>query len=290
MQELKKTIRRYYYLTKPGIIYGNLMTAAAGFFFASKGMISIPLFAAAMGGIGLVMASGCVFNNYIDQDIDKKMDRTKKRALVKGFISGRNALIYGTVLGIIGFSLLIFGTNQLAALWAGIGFIFYVVIYGIAKRRSVHGTVVGSVSGAVPPVVGYVAVTGNFDLGALLLFLMLVCWQMPHFYAIAIFRLKDYKAAGIPVLPAVGGIRLTKIAILMYIVAFALVSQQLFGAGYTGAVYLITILVVSAYWFVIGARGFSTLDDTKWARRMFRFSLIVLLTLSLLISVEVLLP
>src|SRR3981189_1142404 len=102
------------------------------------------------------------------------MTRTKKRALVSGLISGRNALIYATILGLIGFSLLVFHTNLLTAFIGFIGFFVYIVLYGISKRRSIHGTIVGSIAGAVPPVVGYLAVTNNFDSGAFLLFLILV--------------------------------------------------------------------------------------------------------------------
>ena len=283
-------IKRYYYLTKPGIIYGNTITAVAGFLLAAQGNIDIRLFGATIVGIGLVMASGCVFNNYIDRGIDKKMDRTKARSLVSGKISGRSALIYGSILGVLGVGLLALQTNFLATAWAIAGFVFYVVLYGIAKRRSVHGTVVGSISGAVPPVVGYVAVAGHFDLGALLLFFILVCWQMPHFYSIAVFRLKDYKAAGIPVLPLIGGMHLTKVAILMYIFAFAVLVQQLYSAGYTGVIYLVVMLALCGYWFVIGLKGFRALNNNLWARQMFKFSLIVLLAFSILISVEVVLP
>src|SRR5579872_2970145 len=183
--------RDYYKLTKPGIVYGNVFTTIAAFLFAIRWRFesfqSIELFLATVFGISFVIGSACVFNNYLDRDIDKRMERTQKRALVTGAISTRSALMYGTILGLVGFILLGVFVNVLTALIALVGFIFYVILYGIAKRGSHWGAVVGSVSGAVPIVVGYTAVTNQLDLTALILFLVLVFWQMPHFYAIAIY-------------------------------------------------------------------------------------------------------
>src|SRR5579871_5606007 len=145
----------YVQLTKPGIIFGNLFAAVGGFFLASRGHFNPVLFVATVCGISLVIGSGCVVNNYIDRDIDAKMERTKKRALVKGAISGRNAILYASVLGIIGFLLLFIYTNLLTVCVGLVGYFFYVVMYTIWKRKSDIGTIVGSVSGAVPPVAGY---------------------------------------------------------------------------------------------------------------------------------------
>ena len=204
-------IKAYYLLAKPGIIYGNALTAIGGYFLAAKGIFDLSLFLSMLFGLSFVIGSACVFNNIMDQGIDSKMARTKKRALVTKTIPEFHAVVYGSILGILGFLLLLCNTNVLTALIAFIGFIFYVIVYGIFKRKSVHGTVIGSISGAVPPVVGYCAVTNNLDLGAFLLFIILVIWQMPHFYAIAIFRRDDYVAASIPVLPIKKGLFQTKI-------------------------------------------------------------------------------
>lgn len=162
--------------------------------------------------MSLVVASGCVFNNYIDRDIDRKMERTKNRVLVKGLISPAVSLVYATLLGIAGFMLLWFGANPLAC-WLGVmGFVVYVGVYSLyMKRHSVYGTLIGSLSGAAPPVIGYCAVTGEFDSGAAILLAIFSLWQMPHSYAIAIFRFKDYRAANIPVLPVVKAFRWRRI-------------------------------------------------------------------------------
>jgi len=286
----KDTIRAYYHLTKPGIIYGNTLAALAGFLLASKGHINFWLLLATLIGIALVVASACVFNNYIDRDIDSKMSRTKKRALATGEISGRSALTYATLLGITGFSVLITYTNYLTAFIGFVGFFAYIVLYGIGKRKTVHGTLIGTISGATPPVAGYCAVTNHFDAAALVLFLILVFWQMPHFYAIAIYRLKDYKAASIPVLPAVKGIHITKVSILLYIVGFIVAAVTLTLLGYTGYVYAAIIGLVGLAWIRLGLKEFKAADNTVWARKMFMFSLIVLLTFSTTVSLEAWLP
>ncbi len=284
------TAKKYYRLAKPGMIYGNSLFAIGGFFLASKGHIHFSLFLAMLVGLALVMASGCVFNNYLDRDIDAKMSRTKKRALVAGSISGQNALIYACLLGLAGSTILGVWTNTLTQLIALAGLFAYVVLYGFGKRRTVHGTVIGSISGAIPPVVGYCAVTDHLDGGALLLFLILVFWQMPHFYAIAIYRFKDYAAAKIPVLPLKKGIRATKLQIAGYIVAFIAASVQLTVFGYTGYSYLVVMAIVGAAWLRLALLGFKTKDDNAWARKVFFTSLAITVVFSLMISINAWLP
>ena len=163
-------------------------------------------------------------------------------------------------------------------------------MYGAAKRRSVHGTLVGSVSGAIPVVVGYCAVTGAFDVGALLLFAILVAWQMPHFYAIAIFRKSDYAAANIPVLPVVAGVHAAKMQMLAYIGAFMVANILLTLLGYTGNIFLAVMVVVSLLWLRLALRGLPATNDERWAKQLFRFSLIVILIFSLMIAINSLLP
>ncbi len=283
-------LKTYYHLTKPGIIYGNLMTTVAGFLLASKGDINPGLLLATGVGTALGMASGCVFNNYIDRGIDAKMKRTQRRALPSGTISGRAALIYASVLGLLSFTTLAVFTNKLVLAAGVIAVFFYVVLYGIAKRKSSLGTVVGSVPGALPPVAGYLAVTNNLDGGALLLFLIMVIWQMPHFYAISVFRMKDYAAAQLPVLSVKKGVKTTKNYIMVYIVAYLLAAPLLTLLSYTGFTYMLVMGVAGLVWFWKGVQGFTADNDTAWARKMFGFSLIVLLAWSFMLSVDVWLP
>ena len=269
-------IKEYYELVKPGIVYGNAFTTLAAFLFASRWHFSAALFLATMLGITLVIASACVFNNYIDRELDSKMTRTRDRALASGKIPNSSALVYASALGVIGFALLSMFVNALTATVAFTGFVFYVIIYGWAKRTGSWGTLVGSIAGAAPIVVGYTAVTNRFDLAALLLFLILALWQMPHFYAIALHRLEEYKAAGIPVLPIAKGARRTKVSILLYIVAFIIAAASLTFFNFTAYGYLAVILSSGLVWLWLAARGFTASDDAMWARRLFLFSLIVL--------------
>ncbi|MEK7152664.1 MAG: UbiA family prenyltransferase, partial [Patescibacteria group bacterium] len=204
--------------------------------------------------------------------------------------SGRSAVIYATLLGITGFAVLVEFVNLLTV---AIGFgalFFYVVVYGFWKRRSTLGTVIGSIAGATPPAAGYCAVTNNIDTGAAILFLILVCWQMPHFYSIAVYRLRDYAAASLPVLPVKKGIHITKIYIVLYITAFIGAAQLLTIYGYTGYTYAVVLAILGLAWLWKAIRGFNAPDYKRWARTMFLFSLIVITTLSSVIAANAVLP
>jgi len=279
-------LKAYYRLTKPGIIYGNGMMALAGFLFASGGKINIALMFALLVGIGLVIASACALNNYIDRGIDSKMARTKKRAIPAGVISGKSAIVFTVILGVIGFGLLVAFTNWVTVLLGAIAYFTYIVLYGYTKRTSVYSTLVGSISGAVPPAAGYVAVTGVFDTAALLLFLIMTFWQMPHFYAIGMYRRKDYASAKLPILPVKKGMQATKVQILAYIPAFIASAWLLTLFGYASVVFLVGMTLLGGIWFYKGAQGFKAVDDEKWARMMFLFSLKVLLGFALLLSID----
>jgi protoheme IX farnesyltransferase len=281
------SLKHFIQITKPGIIFGNVLSVAGGFFLASKGHVDIGLFLAAVIGTSLVVASGCVFNNCIDRDIDVKMERTKNRVLVQGLVSVKLAFVYATVLGILGVGLLYTKANALAALFAVIGFVIYVGFYSLyLKRKSVHGTLVGSLSGAMPPVIGYVAVSNSFDLAALTLLVMFSLWQMPHSYAIAIFRFNDYRAASIPVLPVKRGIRVAKRHILIYILAFLLATLMLTFGGYAGLNYLAVAAAMGMYWLYMAWTGYKAKDDTVWARKLFVFSIFTITALSVAMSLD----
>lgn len=279
-------MKLYYTLTKPGIVFGNLMTAAAGFFLASGGHLDYGLGAAVLIGLALIMASAGVFNNYLDCESDSKMERTKQRPLVKKAISTSHALLFAAGLGISGVGVLWGWTNRLALSIALAGFIIYVVLYFILKRRSEYATLMGSLAGAVPPVVGYCAVTDHLDAGALILFLILLLWQMPHFFAIAVYRIEDYAAASIPVLPVKKGIEATKVQMLLYIVAFIATVPLLTLFHYAGYAYLIVVALVGIAWLGLGFKGFVNDNPQQWARKMFHFSLVTILVLCVMMAVD----
>ncbi|MBS0627369.1 MAG: protoheme IX farnesyltransferase [Verrucomicrobia bacterium] len=279
-------IKTYFELTKPGILFGNAITAIGGYALASKGSIHIPLLLITLVGLSFIIASACVCNNYKDQKVDAKMARTQNRALVKGLISSKQALIFATILLLLGIITLSIGTNLLTLFVALTGFFLYVVVYSNYKYKSIHGTLIGSLSGGIPPVVGYCALQNTLDGGALLLFTIVALWQMPHFFAIAIYRLQDYVSASIPVYPAKKGILSTKIQMLIYVSAFLLSTLMLTFFHYTGYTYLAVIAPLDLFWLYLCIQGFKTTDTILWARKMFFFSLIIILTLTLLISVD----
>lgn len=283
-------LKEYYLLTKPGIIYSNTLATIAGFLLAAQGhIVFLTGFAVIVGTAGII-ASACVFNNITDKTIDALMQRTKKRALVTGTITPKQAFLFAILLGIVGFAILGLWTNLLTVTVGLIGFIDYVFLYGFAKRTSVHGTLVGSISGAMPPIAGYVAITNHVDSAVVLLFLIWVCWQMVHFYAIALYRKTDYQEAGVPVLPVVKGLWTTRIQMLVYTVGFILFSSLMGILHYTGMVYLFGVDVIGLGWFGLSMQGFVIQDSTKWARKMFYYSLFVMLALCILIATGSILP
>jgi protoheme IX farnesyltransferase len=216
------------------------------------------------------------------------MERTKNRVLVRGLISGKVAIVYAIILGILGLAVLYCLANPLTAIIAVIGLFFYVIAYSLYfKRNSIYGTVIGAISGAIPPVVGYTAVTNRFDVGAVILFMILFFWQMPHFYAISICRLNDYSAASIPILPIKKDLRHTKISMLVYMVAFTIASILPSVVGLTGKIYFIAALAMGLIWLGIGLKGFKVDNEIQWARKVFMFSIINITLLSILMIVRV---
>lgn len=276
----------YTLITKPGIILGNLVTVAAGFLLASKGHFDISLFLSVLLGLAFIIASACVFNNYIDRDIDRKMERTKQRALAAGIISGRNAIIFGIILLFIGSAILLEWTNPLTFYISISGFAIYVFLYSLWKPHTLYATAIGSLAGAVPPLAGYAAASNHLDIGAFLLFFMLVFWQMAHFHAIAIYRLKDYAKANIPVLPAAKGMLRTKIHILLFIIAFIPTALLLTYFGYTGKIYLTTTLLLGLFWIAFSIKGFWSKTDEIWGKQMFWISLVMINVIAFLIPLN----
>ena len=278
-------LKKYLFLTKPGILFGNFVTTLGGYFVAAQGSVDFLLLLLTLLGTTLVVASGCVVNNVIDQDIDQKMQRTQNRALVKKTISVPVALVFSLVLGLVGFGILWFWVNAYAFLFAVIGFVVYVGFYSLwTKRTTIHQTIVGSISGAAPPVIGYTAVVAQFDMGALLIFLGYALWQMPHSWAIAIYRFDDYKNAGIPILPVARGILRTKVESLIYVVLFTICMNALYVYGYANIVYLIVLNALCIYWLYLSVIGFKAEDDQVWARKYFLFSVILITVVSVIFS------
>ena len=284
---MSERIKNYVLVAKPGIILGNLISAAAGFFLASKGLVDGLALPATLIGISLVVASGCVFNNCIDREIDRRMIRTRDRALAKGLISLKSALSYATILGIAGLALLCAATNLLSVVIVLAGLVIYVVVYSMyMKRNSVYGALVGSLAGAAPPLAGYCAVTGRFDLGAVILLSIFTLWQMAHCYSIAVFRLDDYAAAAIPFLPVRQGTTAAKRHIVGYILAFLGATLMLTFGGYTGYSTFAVATVLSLSWLYMAWSGYGASDERLWAKKLFVFSVLTMIILSVMMSID----
>lgn len=281
------TIKRYYSLIKPGILYGNSVTVIGAFLLASHGVIDLVKLAGTLVGIAGVIGSAAVYNNIIDRDIDALMERTKNRAIVRGLISIRNAKIFASVLGIVGIISLSIFANVLTAAIAFAGFVLYVFLYSLwTKRNTPYATMLGTLSGAVPPLVGYVAVSGVVDPTAIILFLMLVFWQMPHALSIALYRHDEYRSASIPVLPIARGMVRTKIEILIFTILFASAALSLGVWGSVGYVYLGVAFALGGAWIIFAVIGFFVTDTKRFGRKMFFYSLIVLMTLFIVMAFD----
>ncbi len=286
-----RMMKTYLYLTKPGIVWGNCVAATGGFMLAANGNPDGALYLLAMLGVGLIVASGCVFNNIIDTDIDSLMSRTQKRALVVGKISKKSAMIYAYALGIAGFSILFWFVNLSAFLMGLFGFYVYVIMYSVFyKRSSVHGTLIGSMSGATPPVIGYLAVVGEPNLASLLIFLGFCAWQMPHSYAIAIFRKHDYQASSIPLLPIVKGLKSAQMQMLVYTLLYLLTIILLFVYHYVSYVTLIAMSAICLHWLyqtiVLFKPNDESFDAQKWGKKLFISSIIAVTVFSFVISID----
>ncbi|EHA1124693.1 protoheme IX farnesyltransferase [Vibrio navarrensis] len=283
-------LKSYLSITKPGIIFGNLISVAAGFFLAAKTEeANWDLMGPTLLGVALVIASGCVINNIFDRDIDVKMARTAKRDLVLGKVNSDHAFVYALVMLLAGTATLYTLVNPLSTVIVLLGYVFYVFFYTmIYKRTSVYGTLVGSISGAVPPLVGYLAVTNYIDIEAVLLFILFCLWQMPHSYAIAMFRLNDYRQAGIPVLPVIDGIEKAQRHMKAYVVAFTVVALALFALGSAGYEYLAVASLVSGYWLLVTFKPVTQQNYESWARSVFKISLLVVMSISGVLGMELL--
>lgn len=287
-------VRAYYELVKPGVMYGNVLTGIAGYLFAAGhfGEFSWVGFLATITGMTFVVSAACVLNNYLDQDIDQIMQRTKKRPSVTGEVSGPSMITYSAILLILGTATLGLWTNWLVVAIGLMGFIVYVWLYGaLSKRKSLHGTLVGSISGAMPIAGGYAAVSGSLDIGLIVVFLILFFWQFPEFYSISIYRRKEYRAAGVPVISVVRGVPATIRWIFINTILYVFCTVALTPLGYTGWIYFIIMLLAGLSWIYIGYQGFSAKRPEEWARhRMFRQSMYHILILCVMLSLGSILP
>ncbi|MDE2424153.1 MAG: heme o synthase [Betaproteobacteria bacterium] len=275
-------------LTKPGIILGNLVSASGAFFLGTGGALRPLDFCLTLIGLSLLIAGGCVYNNCIDQDIDRLMERTRNRPLAQHRLSMQAALVLATALSVAGSSLLYLLGGLLGLSLAVFGLFSYVVLYSLWLKRTQWGTWGGSISGAMPPLIAYACATHHLDLTALVLFLMYCLWQIPHAQALGIMHLEDYQRASIPVvLSGELGIRRIKTMTPWYVVIFCLLSLSLFFIHRVGLIYLLSILAMSTLWLRASLFKRNQLSHRNWAKKSFVYSLYMVMLLSFMMSVDV---
>jgi protoheme IX farnesyltransferase len=284
----RAVLLRYYRVTKPGIIRGNFIHIIAGYLLAYSSGLSLRTFIGAAVGISIVIASACVANNILDKSIDERMSRTKRREIVTGTINSKNAVLYSALLGILGFGVLLACTNITTVILGVISYVWYVWVYGYAKRTTWLSTVVGAVPGALPAMAGYTAVTGSIDVIAWCIFVIVFFWQLPHFYGIAIMRRFEYKTAGLPIITnkySYAAVRAHIYVTLLLYIASILAASYIKAFSIIG---IILMLVSSVVWIVfISTRVVA--DEAKWGKAIFLSSLVfpLLLLVASVITVVV---
>ncbi|GIS74624.1 MAG: protoheme IX farnesyltransferase [Gammaproteobacteria bacterium] len=248
------TWKHYLELTKPGVQALLFVSCITGMLIASDFYPPVEVFIAGLMGISLLAASSAVINHIFDVRLDSLMERTSSRPIVKGYISRRQAIVFSVALFVLGSFLLLYFTNPLTWILTVLTFIFYGFIYTkYLKFMTSQNIVIGGLAGAMPPLLGWTAVSNSIDPNALLLVLIILVWTPPHFWSLAIHKVDDYKEAGVPMLPVQKGIPFTKQHILLYTVLLMAVSLLPFSVGMFGIIYFIsaTILGLIFLYYVI---------------------------------------
>ena len=274
----------YVEVTKPRVVALMAFTVLVGMLLATHGPLPLPVLLFGTLGIALMAAAAAAVNHLVDRRIDALMTRTRHRPLPRGLLSGAQVLAFAALLGAAGMALLLYFTNPLCAALTLASLLGYAVVYTMyLKRATPQNIVIGGAAGAAPPLLGWVAVTGQVDPGALLLFLIILVWTPPHFWALAIHRRDDYAKAGIPMLPVTHGIPFTQRRVLQYTVALWPLTLLPFAIGMSGWPYLVGAALLSGR-FTWQAWRLSR--DVHQAWRTFRFSIVHLFGLFALLLAD----
>jgi|TARA_B110000503_G_scaffold35642_1_gene58283 heme o synthase len=282
----KASLDDYLELTKPRVVALMILTSAIGMFLSVPGMV--PFDTLILGNIGIAFCAGsaAIINHVVDRKIDLKMARTLNRPVAKGRVQPHQALFFSAILGLTGTAILLIFINALTA-WLTLASLFgYAVIYtSYLKRATPQNIVIGGLAGAVPPLLGWTAVTGEVHGHALLLVLIIFAWTPPHFWALAVHRKDEYAKAEIPMLPVTHGEKYTKQSILLYTVIMLLVTLLPFATGMSGWLYFLGALVLGAgflYWAItmmIGKKPDAGMDT-------FRYSIVYLMALFIIMLID----
>jgi len=274
-------------LTKPRIISLLLLTTICAMFAAAQGVPSGWLIIWALVG-GYMSAGGAnTINQFVDRDIDAIMGRTERRPIVAGRISATWALAWGLVLVAASVLVLGFGTTWAAAGLSLLGVVLYVFLYTLwLKRTTIHNIVIGGAAGAVPPLVGWAAVTGDLSFGAVLLFAIVFFWTPPHFWALALMLKRDYSEAGVPMLPVVYGDAATRVQVLLWTIVMVGITLLPVAAGTAGAIYLVVAVILGAVFLYMAWQLLRSQGEGRWASITFHYSLAYLALLFVALAVD----
>jgi heme o synthase len=282
--------RAYYEMCKPRVVMLMLITTLVGMFLASPGFVSWQILLFGNLGIGLTASAGAVINHLADRHIDALMRRTKTRPLPSGKVSPLTAMLFAMVLAVTGLTILLFFVNLLTMVLTFFSLLGYALIYTVfLKRATPQNIVIGGLAGAAPPLLGWTAVTGQLDYGGLLLVLIIFVWTPPHFWALAIYRVEEYAKAHIPMLPVTHGVAFTKLNILLYTCLLFAISLLPFVVAMSGFIYLVGAVFLGVG-FLYWAIKLKMTDDPKIAMQTFRYSIIYLMSLFVVLLLDHFLP
>jgi protoheme IX farnesyltransferase len=270
---------QFYQLTKPRVVSLIVFTAVIGMFLAVPGAVPLPVLIAATVGIALVAGAAAAMNCLVEQKIDAIMLRTSRRPLPRGSLSSRETLFFAGVIGGLGLGILYHWVNPLTMWLTFATFVGYAIVYTvILKPMTPQNIVIGGASGAMPPVLGWAAVTGDVTADALTLFLIIFAWTPPHFWALALYRKHEYAKAGIPMLPVTHGDKFTRLHVLLYTVILCACTLLPFVIRMSGLIYLAAAIVLGGMFLSYAIRIYRDYSDAL-ARRTFRFSITYLAAL-----------
>jgi len=278
--------RDYYEMCKPRVVMMMILTSLVGMFLAVPGMVPMDILIWGNLGIALVASAGAVVNHLIDRQVDTIMQRTIKRPIPQGKVSPAQALMFALGICVLGMAILLFLVNPLCAWLTLASFVGYAIIYtGFLKRATPQNIVIGGLSGAMPPLLGWSAVSGTIDPNALLLVLIIFAWTPPHFWPLAIHRKSDYAKTDIPMLPVTHGDSLTKLHTLLYTIIMCLVTILPYLTGMSGPVYLASAAALGAGFLYYSLQLMFT-NKPRAALTTFRYSILYLILLFIALLVD----
>ncbi len=276
MQNIGLSFKSFFSLCKPRVTSLIVFTAIIGMFLATPGMVPLPLLFATTIGIAFASGAAAAFNCLIEHKIDAIMARTRGRAIPTGQVSSTQTTIFATILGSTGLAILYFHVNPLTMWLTFATFVGYAVIYTVfLKPATPMNIVIGGASGAMPPILGWAAVTNTVSPESLIMFLIIFAWTPPHFWALALYRREEYAKVGMPMLPVTHGEAFTLLHIVLYTVILVAVSLMPYGMGMSGLIYLVSAIILNAIFMAYVIALYRQYSDDL-AKRTFKYSILYL--------------